>query len=569
MEVFSAVAPFDILLMRILSLLFLACCVGFLAPSTAIAQFAAPPVEALRPFDSLDHVDQRPRNIILLIGDGMGPQQVGLLLAYVERLRNQSAEPTEAAIERMMHQGKLALVKTAPHDALVVDSAAAATQLASGRRAGSEMIGVDYQGNRAETVVEVAESVGRSTGLVSDTRITHATPAAFAAHQPHRTMENEIAEDLLASGVDVLLSGGLRHWVPQAVNDRESPAYLALIQMTGGQFPVSSRRQDNRNLLLEARRGHQLVFDRSSLLALDEGRVLGLFANSEMYDSLTDRNVRQQGENTQPTLAEMTRKAIDLLSDDPDGFFLMVEGGQIDWAGHNNDAGTMLVELLQFDEAIGVALDWASQREDTLVLVTADHETGGFSFSYSGQGISAPRRLGGDVFRNRYHEPNFNFAAPQVLDSLEQQRKSFYQIFSEFDALRPQKQRPEVLMEMVNAAVAPFSITLQQATDILTRQVNPNFVEGHPYLGDKTVPAMPDLEAFYVYGNNLRMNRLGHFLAPQQSVVWSTGTHTNTPVPLVSYGPGAEHFGGLLHATDVGQRMIELLDSRQEPRANR
>ncbi|MEQ8838370.1 MAG: alkaline phosphatase, partial [Lacipirellulaceae bacterium] len=223
------------------------------------------------------------RNLILLIGDGMGPQQLGLLSQFAHHSK-QSPYPDDpdggrqTAIERLMNEGVVGLVRTEPYGSLVVDSAAAATQLATGQPAGSEMIGTNADGDSAETVLEVAKQSGRATGLVSDTRITHATPAAFAAHQRHRSMENEIASDLLANQVDVMLSGGLRNWIPEAAKDKESVTYAAVLQMTGGRFPVSSKRKDNRNMLLEAREDYQIVFDRQGLDRLTEGRVLGLFA---------------------------------------------------------------------------------------------------------------------------------------------------------------------------------------------------------------------------------------------------------------------------------------------------
>jgi alkaline phosphatase len=501
----------------------------------------------------------QPKNVILIIGDGMGPQQMGLLFAYARHAPGSKVPKRVAAMEQMAQEGELGMVRTEPHDALVVDSAAAATQLATGKYAGSEMIGVDYEGNSATTVVEVARDLGKSTGLVSDTRLTHATPASFAAHQRDRSMENEIAVDMLASKTDVLLSGGLRYFVPQDTNNTDSATYASIVQMTGGAYPPYSRRTDNRNLLLEARKDYQLVFDYKALAEVKKGKVLGLFGNSEMLDALSENKALQNDERTEPTLVEMTEKSLELLSQDPEGFFLMVEGGQIDWGGHNNDAGVMLHELLQLDDAVRVIVNWARERDDTLVLVTADHETGSFGFSYSGRDLPEPRQLSGKVFGDKPFIPNFNYAPHELLDNLAGQKKSFYEIFTEFDALPAEERTAENLMAMVNEAVAPYSITLDDATKILTRTPNRNYKEGHPYLGTKTVPQMPDQQDFFVYGENLRFNRLGHILGGQQHVVWGTGTHTNTPVAIISYGPGSDRFSGLMHSTDVGQRMIELV----------
>ena len=143
----------------------------------------------------------------------------------------------------------------------------------------------------------------------------------------------------------------------------------------------------------------------------------------------------------EPTLVEMSAKTIELLDQDPDGFFLMIEGGQIDWCGHNNDAGTMLHELLRFDAAVRLVLDWAKRRDDTLVLVTADHETGGFGFSYAGRPLPAPVTLEGAAFRDAKFAPNFNYAPPELLDQLFAQKKSFFTMMVEFDAPAARKSR--------------------------------------------------------------------------------------------------------------------------------
>lgn len=527
-------------------------------PSAAIVQNAVTSVSPASPVTKAK--TGKARNVILFIGDGMGPQQLGLLYAYSRYAPGSKVPHRVAAIEQMAIDGELGMVRTDPYGVIVVDSAAAATQLATGKWAGSEMIGLDYEGNPAQTVVEVARDLGKATGIVSDTRLTHATPAGFAAHQPDRNMENEIAVDMIASKADVMLSGGLRHFVPQATNDPDSATYQSIVQLVGGAYDPYSRRMDNRNLLLEARQGgYKLVFDYKALADVKDGKVLGLFGNSEMLDAISENKALKKENRTQPTLVEMSEKSLDLLSKNPNGFFLMIEGGQIDWGGHNNDAGVMLHELLQLDDAVRKVFAWARERDDTLVLITADHETGSFGFSYSGRDLPEPQQLSGTAFKDRKFIPNFSYAPHKLLDNLAAQKSSFYEIFSTFDALPANLKTAETLVTMVNEAVAPYSITLDDATKILTRTPNRNYKKGHPYLGTQTVPQMPDQQDFFVYGENLRFNRLGHILGGQQHVVWGTGTHTATPVAIISYGPGSERFAGLMHATDVGQRIIEIV----------
>ena len=147
------------------------------------------------------------RNVIIIVADGMGFQQVALLNAYAKYAPNSiyRARGRRTALEAMTEAGVAGFIYHEAADVLVTDSAASATQFSSGKWSGSEMLGVDRNGNPTVTILEKAEQLGKSTGLVSDTRVTHATPAAFAAHQPHRSMENEIAVDMLNNDVDVML----------------------------------------------------------------------------------------------------------------------------------------------------------------------------------------------------------------------------------------------------------------------------------------------------------------------------------------------------------------------------
>jgi alkaline phosphatase len=502
------------------------------------------------------------KNLILLIGDGMGPQQIGLLTTYAHQAADSKYRGRQTAIEQAMRDGVLGLVRTAPQEVLVTDSAAAATQLATGIDTGAEMVGIDRAGRPVETILEKARAVGKAVGLVTDTRLTHGTPAAFATHRPHRSEENEIAAQMVAAGVDVLLGAGLRHWIPQQATAVDGAAAAEVRHLTERAYDFSSRRLDNRNLLLEARLdGYQLAFNRRQLQQVKSGKVLGIFGNESLADALAERAAGK--DRQEPSLAEMTRKALELLSQRKEGFFLMVEAGQIDWACHNNDAGALLAEMLRMDEALAVILRWMAHREDTLLVVTADHETGAFGFSYSGSDLPAPRKLPGSAFPDTPHAPDFNFGRVEVLDRLDRQKESYYTIFRKFDALPAEQQTPATLRGLVAEAV-PFPLTEQQAAAILKRGPNPLYVKNHRYLGNKTSPQIGDFTDFYVFGDNLRMNLLARAVAADQNVVWGTGTHTSTPVVVVAVGPeGATRpFGRMMHATELGQLMQSALLGR-------
>lgn len=287
-----------------------------------------------------------PRSVILLIGDGTGPQQLGLLMDWAD-----AAGKGPTHFERFAAEATLGALRTPAADSALTDSAAAATALACGVATRNGRIAVDPAGRPLPTCLEDARAKGRRTGLVTTTTITHATPASFAAHVGDRGEEGEIALQYVAGGgADVMFGGGARHF----------PA------------PV---------LAAASEKGWKVVRDAAEMASLgkDAEKALGLFAPSQVPYAI-DRDQPGEVEGV-PSLAAMTRKALEILGEEDRGFFLMVEGGRIDHACHGNDAAAALGELREFDEAIGVAEEFRARRSDTLVIVTADHETGGLSIT--------------------------------------------------------------------------------------------------------------------------------------------------------------------------------------------
>lgn len=286
------------------------------------------------------------RNVILLIGDGMGHNHIALA-----RHRTVGSEG-RLHMERMPIIGQL---RTHSANRAVTDSSAAATALACGVKTDNDRIGMAADSTAFTTILQKARENGFRTGLVATSSVTHATPAAFASHVAGRDMQTEIAVQFLSNRVDVLLGGGRKYWL-------------------GGPEGV---RTDGRNLIEEARAaGYQVIDGRKQLADVVEVPVLGLFADDGMMTFPPE-----------PGLDEMTRIAIGLLSvrshkngsEMKPQFFIMVEGSQIDWASHVNDADYMVRQTLLFDLAVKEALDFARSDERTLVLVVADHETGGLA----------------------------------------------------------------------------------------------------------------------------------------------------------------------------------------------
>ena len=230
----------------------------------------------------------------------------------------------------------------------------------------------------------------------------------------------------------------------------------------------------------------------------------------------------------------------------------MVEGGQIDWAGHSNDAGTMLHEMIKFDEAVNTVYQWAQGREDTIVIVTADHETGSFGFSYSSQDLPKPEQRDGEAFAERSYAPNFNFGAFQILDGLYNQKKSYYGIVSEFQKLDKNQQTAAKFAEMVNKNT-DFPITSGQAANVLASKPNPYRLAGHKYLSAEEIPAINDFDAFFPY--NDRGNLLAREQATGQNIVWGTGTHTHTPVNVFAWGPAEAIIpvSKIMHHSELGE----------------
>lgn len=281
-----------------------------------------------------------PTNVILFIGDGMGVGQIAAAGMYAG---------AALSFESFPYQGQIA---THSASSAITDSAAAATAMATGQKVNNGVISTALTGDGAElkTVLEYASDMGKSTGLVTTTSITHATPAAFAAHEPSRSNNAQIAQDYLTQTRPNVLFGG--------------DGFMAGATAAG----------------------YAVVNDAAGLQALDTDSttfVSGQFASGDMEYEL-DR----ESTTTQPHLSDMTAVALGILDNDPDGFFLMVEGGRIDHAAHANDIERTVQEVLEFSRAVETAMDWvaASAALDTLVLVTADHETGGLAVT-AGNGV--------------------------------------------------------------------------------------------------------------------------------------------------------------------------------------
>ena len=268
------------------------------------------------------------KNVIFMIGDGMCMETVTIGWTLNGGHLNLDNFPVAG------------YSRTYCTDKLITDSCAGGTALSSGEKTKYGYIGQDKDEKPFFTLLHKAQSLGKKTGLVVTCRINDATPADFVCHSPDRHLEAEIAAQYVDSGVDYILGGGRQFW---------------------------DQREDGRNLIQEMKaRGYNFVEKREELANVHDGKLLGLFAPLDM-DPCLDRG---------PVLEDSAEKALELL-DNRKGFFLMIEGSQIDDWAHRNKVGYMAEEMFDFDKTVGKVLEWAEKDGHTLVVVTADHGTGG------------------------------------------------------------------------------------------------------------------------------------------------------------------------------------------------
>jgi alkaline phosphatase len=400
-----------------------------------------------------------PRNVIVLIGDGMGVSQLTLAL-YVG-----PGQDGKLAVDSMPVVG---LARTHSANCFVTDSAAAGTALATGAKTNNKMLSVTPDGQPIETALEVAKKHGKAAGLVTTTTITHATPASFGAHVDSRGDDAAIAKQYVAGAIEVLLGGA-----GKAGKDIES----ALLQA-----------------------GWKGAHNRDELNALDAEKIIGFFTPGHMSYEI------DRARTNEPSLAEMTSAALKTLSKNPKGLFLMVEGGRIDHACHGFDACAAAFEILAFNEAVRTCLNFAAKDGQTLVVVTADHATGG---------MDVTERLCPD---------------------------RFYKV----------KASAEYMAELAGREKKKFSEVVESLTDMKFTAEEYEEIEKAPGKWGRQNML-----------GRLISERLGVCFMPMSYYYSLTRTdgHDGGMVSVHAFGPGAERFGGMQDNTNVGKQLKALLAS--------
>lgn len=406
-----------------------------------------------------------PKNVIYMIGDGMGP-------AYTTAYRYFKDDPTTKSVEQTVFDTMLTgMARTYPDDHTVVtDSAASATALSSGHKSYNGAIAVDTDKKPLKTMLEIAKQRGMTTALLATSQINHATPASFAAHNESRNNYDEIANDYIDNKiagklpVDLMLGGGTKYFI-----------------------------RDDRNLVDEFKAaGYQYGDDIQNLDQITQLPAIGLYAAKGLPFALDANPTR---------LTKLTSKALDLLDNqNKDGFFVMIEGSQIDWCGHANDIACAMAEMDDFASAIEKAKAYVDKNKDTLLVITADHSTGGLTLGAHGQ---------------------YKWEA-DVVHGVKATAGTITQHLLESDNLK------SVWNKYTSIAFTPENkIKLEQAKS----------------MGDKAL--------------NLAVKSI---ISDTSFTGWTTGGHTAVDVQVFAYGKGSEQFVGSQNNTDIADKLIHFIE---------
>ncbi len=287
-------------------------------------------------------------SIILMIGDGMGFGQLELANLVEYGLTD------NLTLEKLPYY---ASVRTADYENQITDSTSAATAMATGYKTRDGYLGINADGEEVENIVEIAQKLGKSTGIVVTSPVYKATPAGFMIHGDIEYKYDEITDQIVESNVDLLFGGGSDYFTTEKID-----------------------------ILLNY--GYNLTYTREEFLTLSSSKLVGLFDGGQLPDE------RYRNTTLVPSLTEMTIKALEMLSTDEDGFFLMIEGSQIDWGAHENDVVYTALEAIAFDYAVEVAYEYVQTHEDTILIVTADHETAGLDIVSNTLDDMLPMELG-------------------------------------------------------------------------------------------------------------------------------------------------------------------------------
>ncbi len=465
--------------------------------------------------------------IFYFIGDGMGLSQVNSTEAYLTAMQD-SDKLVKLAMNRFPVQG---FYTTYAANRFITGSAAAATAMATGHKTSINTISMDKtKQHPLETVAEFAKEEGYKVGIVSSVSIDHATPACFYAHQPDRNMYYNISLDLSKSGFDYFAGGGFKH--PEGDGKIDKSNTNSNVGLGGD--PVNDHQKNS--LDVAKKLGYTFVNtvkDFNKLKAGDD-KVIATAPRLEGGKALP-YSIDQNGKDI--SLDQFTHKGIELL-DNPKGFFMMVEGGKIDWACHANDAATAIKEVLQFDRSIQEAVKFYKKHPDeTLIVVAADHETGGMAMGFSGSHYQSAFKL----------LNNQNISYEGFTDLIADYRKEHTSNYNVNDGLDLVKKYFGLGDADKGLPLSDYEV--EQLKTAFTKSMNKEKLSGE------------EKEQFYLlYGSYDPLTVTAcHILAQKAGIGWTTYSHTASPVPVRAIGVGSELFGGYYDNTDLSKRVKSVI----------
>ena len=421
------------------------------------------------------------KNVILLIGDGLGMGQIDVT-RYLSGGKDHELE--------LMKLPETANMMTSSTEG-VPDSAAAGTAMSTGHKVYNGAIAMNEEGEELDSVLDIAESKNMATGVISSNTVTDATPGAFIASVEDRGMGAEIARQALENEVDIMFGGGREDFMEEEA----------------GEDLIAKAEED----------GYQYVSDKNELAEVSPtaGKVLGLFNDSYM-NYINDRDELNSQE---PSLEQMTEKAIEVLSENENGFFLMSEGARIDHAAHAADIPGVVAETLDFDASVEAAMEFAEENEDTLVIVTADHETLGFS---------ATEPMKKEALMDIEVSPEY-----MASELTEKEDGKGYTVDS---------------VKSVFKEYADVSLNDQKVAQFNERVLDDEGNIKYTYLvGWEIGSVIAEEYQAGVLTSRVRANS-------------STGGHTLNSVPIFAYGANSEEFNGMMQNTEFADILFDLME---------
>lgn len=446
-----------------------------------------------------------PKYVFMFIGDGMSSPQTNAAQIY-------NGDNTSGVVEleklTFTQFPVVGLQYTQDSTSFCPDSASTATSLSSGFKTHSGVIGMGVDKVTAgETIAEkVKEQLGWKVGIISSVTLNHATPAAYYAHIASRNDYFEIGQQMAASGFDYFAGGSL-------LENEDGSLY---------------------EILEDA--GYLVTDDRDTILSLnsDSGKVYAVSPNLQ-DDGAMRYAIDQEAEDL--SLADFVRKGIDVLYNET-GFFMMCESGKVDWAGHANDAVANMSDTVALDEAVEVALEFAfAHPDETLIIVTGDHETGGMTIGYAATGYNTAF----DLLRNQ----KMSYVAFDELIAAEKEAGTL--TFSR-------------LMEMVEDAFGLTAPGTQNDVEALVMNEYEYAKLQKAYEDDRTGNTDGYEESLLYGGYNPISVTLTHIINNKAGIGWTSYAHTGLPVPVYAYGEGAEAFAGAYDNTEVAHKLFALCD---------